>query len=801
MLTFFRDAFDRSPGEWIGGSWDDLCNAIAEACGHGPGAACVAERGDKRTLPALLPARTMGPRRAHTDYVSAMAPVVVIDVDAVAQDALEDALATLDGADAIVYASPSDSGAGADTRRVRIIVHVDGEYDPAQCARARLGLARMLGVEADTSALEPERLFFVGCLYPGDAREVWRTHGGPVPLDMILAEAPAEAGAPRASERGPAADQPLETAWPSDDAREAWLTRAAAILSPAWAAERQSWALQMLGWTARYMTPSEHTDLLWALQDANPENHHKFLQMAERVEVLAGPSQAIREALGAEAFAAFDAHLATHPNNRAAALAAMGNEAFQAAQARRELVSQTPRDTAPPAAPAAPATVEILPKAIEHADLIWLRDPSQGNVYEGPWKARGQGLRNAIRDMYGAEAFNDRGKRKAVVDFLDEQSLTATITRASYTAIVNSYDPRDNSVTCATLLPCVHAARYDADVEAWITALFENDRESAYEWIRSLRRDLLGIPAVALCLRGEKNCGKTLFAQMCARVLGASSAVPLANVARQFNSSIEACPIVLDDECRALKSRKSDITTDYFREMVAACVQHSEAKGKDIRPVVGALRMIFTANADEDFRFSDAHAGPAALRAVADRLAHYVADDAGCARALDRLRGDYGRADEARIVGHLAWIMASGEPARTNRFLGKPRAGAAAAERAETNALEAAAARHPEVFEILGAALEDPANEPEIGEPRIVVREKDGIVFARITATWGAARTGDVAEALAPFRVHGGRTSRVVRVRGRTVRMWELSLERLKKALAGDAGAVLDISVAASEEA
>lgn len=786
MLTLYANAFDHA-GEWIGGDWDGLCEAIEEACGHGPGVACVADRGDKRTLPALLPARTIAERRKGTDYVDTMAAMVVLDVDDITQAALDAAIATLDGADAIVYASPSDTG--AEPRRVRIIVRVDGEYDPAQCARARLGLAKILGVNADPTCLEPERLFFVGILNTSEPREIWRTTGGPAPLDMILAEAPADAEAPRSSRAD--ADQPLETAWPSPEARDAWIALAAEILSPAWSLERQSWALPMFGWTARYMTPAEQTDLVWALQDANPENHHKFLQMVERVEVLAGPSSAIREALGAEAFAVFDAHLATHPNNRAAELALMGAEAFAIAKAQRE-IQQATRADAPP--PADVIDAFALPRAVEFNDLIWLRDPSLGNVYEGPWKARGQGIRNAIRDLYAAEAYNERGKRVPVVDFLDAQSLTLATTRASYTATTTSYDPRDNSVTCATLAPCITPARFDADVEAWLRGLFENDLPSAYEWIRSLRRDLLGVPAVALCLRGEKNCGKTLFAQMCARVLGAPAAVNLANVARQFNSAIEACPIVLDDECRALKSRKLDVTTDYFRELVAASVQHSEAKGKDVRTVNGALRMIFTANTDEDFRFSDAHAGPAALRAVADRLAHYVADDAACIAALDRLRGEFGRADETRIVGHLLWIIASGEPAPTSRFLGKPRSGAAAAERAETNALAAATARHPEVFEILSAAITDPASEPEIGEPRIIVREDHGVVYARVTAVWGTLRTGDVSEALGPFRVHGGRTSRVVRVRGRTVRMWELSLERLQKALAPDGEAVLDLS-------
>jgi hypothetical protein len=785
-LTLFADAFDRSEGELAASSWDEFVGLVVNACAEGERGGCVARDGDKRTLPALLPAVTCGARRKGTDYVAHMSPCVVLDLDDIPQAELDRVLADLYYTSAVVYASPSD-GTHADPllRRVRVIVRVQNAYPAEVCARARLGLCAMLGIDpvayGVSACLEPERLFFIGSL-DGTLRDTWTCEGSDIlDVDELVALAPntpLNAGVRERFDR------------PEGSADEAWIKRMAELVGPAYSNERQSWFLQFLGWTGRFMSEADHTALVWELQAWNGENHHKFLAMVERAEVLDGPAACIREALGSGTFLAVDQHLHTHPNAPPIEPPAGAVKARELAKVRAQLVDATianvverhaelladPRMADAPE----PAAAYVLdgPGIIQVGDRACVRLTDDG-TYTPLEPIGSQSLRNDLRDHGGHLGLYDhKGKRRGTQDVLDEHSVKVPSSVASYTAEKNTYDPYSDTLECATLNATRIAPRFDADVQGWLIALFGGDLMGAYQWIRSLDRALLNVPAVALCLRGNLTTGKTLFANMCARLLGAEAAVPLANVARQFNSAIESCPVVLDDECRALKSRKLDITTDYFREMVASSVQHSEAKGVDVRAVRGALRMIFTANEDSDFKFSDGRTGRAGLDAVADRLAVYVADAEACDTALEKLRGAYGRADEGRILGHLAWVVANTTIRATKRFLGK--AGIGQADRAVEIAY-AAAIENETVLEVLSEALERPdaATDGHTGEPRVIVRAD--AVYARVTAMWGNATQKEVAEALRPFVLERGRVVRVSK--DRTCRMWLLDAERLRRAI------------------
>jgi hypothetical protein len=778
-LTLFADAFDRSEGELAAESWDEFVGQVVNACASAEHGGCVARDGDKRTLPALLPAVTCGPRRKGTDYVAHMSPCVVLDLDDIPQAELDRVLADLYYTSAVVYASPSD-GTNADPllRRVRVIVRVQNAYPAEVCARARLGLCAMLGIDpvayGVAQCLEPERLFFIGSL-DGTLRDTWTCEGSDIlDVDELVALAP---NVPLNSGVRERFDRP------EGSADEAWIKRMAELVGPAYSNERQSWFLQFLGWTGRFMSEADHTALVWELQAWNGENHHKFLAMVERAEVLDGPAACIREALGSGTFLAVDQHLHTHPNAPPIEPPAGAVKARELAKVRAQLapVVGTPGphgDAIGPVTCAEPEfTTSDLPAIGRVGDMACIRIAETG-TYTAPERIGSQGLRDAIRDYY-AFPYDHKGKRRAIQDILDEQCVPMGCSVASYTAVLNTYDPIADTLECATLrLPRI-VPKFDVDVQTWLVHLFGGDLVGAYQWIASLARERLCAPAVALCLRGSHSTGKTLFANMCARLLGAEAAVPLANVARQFNSAIESCPVVLDDECRALKSRKLDITTDYFREMVASSVQHSEAKGVDVRAVRGALRMIFTANEDSDFKFSDGRTGRAGLDAVADRLAVYVADAEACDAALEKLRGAYGRADEGRILGHLAWVVANTKIRATKRFLGK--AGIGQADRAVEIAY-AAAIENETVLDVLSDALARAEHEPDAtpdGEPRVIVRAD--AVYARVTAMWGNATQKEVAEALRPFVLERGRVVRVSK--DRTCRMWLLDAVRLRRAI------------------
>jgi hypothetical protein len=331
-------------------------------------------------------------------------------------------------------------------------------------------------------------------------------------------------------------------------------------------------------------------------------------------------------------------------------------------------------------------------------------------------------------------------------------------------------------------LPVVEAMRSEA-VEAWLTALTGEMYEHVLTWIRSCAQDCIARKAAALVLVSYPGTGKTLIFTALARLWGARSFVPLTDSVAQFNGTITRCPVVLDDEVKAL--RKREVTSAEFRSRVQARERDYEPKCKEKVQLLGCTREAITANDLEEVTFADVR-GAGVVDALRDRLLVVeVPDHAAAVAALMAVRGpeDDDELELARIVGHLAWVWATRSAPRGQRFLG---AGGAAAERV---ALAGAVSEHAELWEalreLLEGAPEKPAGSPLPG--KLALFREGELLYAYPAGVLGALgmqhRIGlaHVQRALGAFR-EGPRKPFEVPGAG-VVRYWPLSEARLRQAL------------------
>ncbi len=258
---------------------------------------------------------------------------------------------------------------------------------------------------------------------------------------------------------------------------------------------------------------------------------------------------------------------------------------------------------------------------------------------------------------------------------------------------------------------------------------------------------------------------------------GARSFVPLTDSIAQFNGTITRCPIVLDDECAALKSRK--VTSAEFRQRVQATERDYEPKGQEKVQLIGCTREGITANDLGEVTFADVR-GAGVADALRERLlvveCHAPAE---ARRALAAVRrGDDDEFEIARIAGHLAWIWSTHTlPAETRRFIG---AGGADADRV---ALAGIAAEGVELWDHLGRWVDGMRDEQSPPPP-------DGWILFE-GRLWGNAgwlsrvlnqleRGWDAAKVMRLLRaVSSGPPARILRSDGTRGRYWPLDETRV----------------------
>jgi hypothetical protein len=328
------------------------------------------------------------------------------------------------------------------------------------------------------------------------------------------------------------------------------------------------------------------------------------------------------------------------------------------------------------------------------------------------------------------------------------------------------------------------APAYDRCADAWLRALAGTAYPALAVFVASCAQQHLHRPAVSLVLLGPHSIGKSVLAKALARMWGVTHPVTLRAVIDKFNSTISRCPIVLDDECHALKAKL--LSTEQFRDLVQSEARDIEPKGLEKRTLLGCQRFMITGNDASDLRFTDV-SGPGAVEAMAARmLLVNVEHDrrVDLEALLAAVHSEPGRVDMDRLAGHLAWIQAS-TAVGGERFIGSSLADAGASAAALVRGVVEANA---DLFDRLRATLEGTR------KPDKAIMLERGSVWVRAVELVGVLQSGGefwdatrVARSLAPFR-----TSRVhVRTAAGVQRAWELDVVRLVEAVGADADAAL----------
>jgi hypothetical protein len=338
-------------------------------------------------------------------------------------------------------------------------------------------------------------------------------------------------------------------------------------------------------------------------------------------------------------------------------------------------------------------------------------------------------------------------------------------------------------------VPCPEIAPvFDRCADAWLRALAGDAYPALAVFVAACAQRYLHRPAVALVLLGPHSIGKSVLAKALARMWGATHPVTLRAAIDKFNSTIGRCPIVLDDECHALKAKL--VSTEEFRDLVQSEARDIEPKGLEKRTLLGCQRFVITGNDASDVRFTDV-SGPGAIEAMAQRMLLVTVDAerrAELEALLGALHDQPGRVDMDRLAAHLAHVQATTEIG-AERFIGS----------ALANADDAAAAlvrgtveANAELFDRLRAVLEGtrkPDRAIMIASGSVWVHAKElvnalAVGVGGALERWDAARVG---RALAPFR-----TARTyVWLDGKSVHAWELDAARVVDAIGADAARVL----------
>lgn len=345
-----------------------------------------------------------------------------------------------------------------------------------------------------------------------------------------------------------------------------------------------------------------------------------------------------------------------------------------------------------------------------------------------------------------------------------------------------TWDAERQVVVVGRELPPI-APAFDADVDAWLHALFGAGYAAAEQWLAACApRYISDVLTCCLVLIGRRGTGKSLLATALAQMWGRNSPVAMRDACAQFNAPILECPIVLDDE--ATWVQQGLMSSQEFLERIQQRDRSVEPKGRDKRALIGCQRSSITANDSTAIRFRDVR-GVETVAAAQDRMAWHAAVDGDAAlAALNRFRvGGTALVDLERLKGHLAWLWDTVRVDTMPRFVG-----AWDAEGARQAIMRDAAERYALVYDAVRDAVAAGPDKRPYGHAIIVpggpIDLEVGTILVSATELEKGLRDGGRSQ-LAVWEVRraleavGARAGARHRIGGKDFSFWSLSASNL----------------------
>jgi hypothetical protein len=168
-------------------------------------------------------------------------------------------------------------------------------------------------------------------------------------------------------------------------------------------------------------------------------------------------------------------------------------------------------------------------------------------------------------------------------------------------------------------------AEFNPQIDTWLRIMGGQHAEQLLDWIAAVTQ--LDYQCCALYLAGPPDCGKNLLATGLARLWHVGGATPLERVMGDFNAEMFRCPLIHLDE--GLPDRKFKSASAFLRSLVGSSTHTYNQKNIVTRKVVGAIRLLISANNDNVLKFGDEELSALDLQAVVGRFLHLrVFDDA-----------------------------------------------------------------------------------------------------------------------------------------------------------------------------
>lgn len=208
---------------------------------------------------------------------------------------------------------------------------------------------------------------------------------------------------------------------------------------------------------------------------------------------------------------------------------------------------------------------------------------------------------------------------------------------------------------------------YDAEVQTYFELFGGKQKDTFLDWCALLPN--LDQQLCALYMMGEKNTGKSIFAQGAARLWNEDGPSTLVDALKPFNDTLTRNPFCFADE----KLPQSDTIIDDLREFIGNKNRALNRKFLNTTGLEGCVRLFIAANNDTLLKDANPNVTQSDVEALAQRIL-FIDHGSGPTEFLENLRITRGPQyvdtfrSKDRISRHILWLAENRKVENKSRF-------------------------------------------------------------------------------------------------------------------------------------